>query len=179
MKTSMLMWARKTVISQKNISEFLYSCWKNVKCACCLCHEHRWITHVLPWLSCDEIFKDSKSLTSAQIREAYSLLIINHLKSNIVHLIVIGIFKKVQLVPRAFIVPVSKLLIVLKSHIEVNPAFPHLKGTTALFPPRSPSAFFTVDPRFICICGQEVTDSAAQSDILILRRQLECAPVHS
>lgn len=123
------------------------------------------------------VIQYSKIVTFDQIKEAYSLLIIKHLKSNIEHLIMIG-GKKLQLVPQAFNAPVSKLLIVLKSHI-VNLAFLHLKGITALFPPRSPSAFFTVDPRFICICGQEVTDSAAQSDILILHRQLECAPVHS
>lgn len=71
------------------------------------------------------------------------------------------------------------LIVVKKPRAELNPAPQHLRGRTALFPLLSPAPSSLSSPRMICIRGQEVTDLAAQSDILILCRQPDCGRVLS
>lgn len=64
-----------------------------------------------------------------------------------------------------------KCLCRVKNHVKkspINPAFLHSRGPAALFPP---SSFFSLSPDMICIRGQEVRDSATESDIWILCSQ--------
>lgn len=71
----------------------------------------------------------------------------------------------------------QKCLSCRKAHPQLNPAFLLLRGITDSFPLGNSCSFFTVNAHSICINGQEVTNSTAQSDILILCRQRVCAPV--
>lgn len=86
----------------------------------------------------------------------------NHLNFNIKHWITV--IKRNAATPRArILLQRPKCLSRWKS--PLNPAFLRSQGPTALFPP---SFFFTLSLYMICIHGQEVRDSATESDIWIL-----------